>query len=98
MAPSQTSKTSWTYRRLLIFLVALTCCGCLVYLSLWGEDTELARTIVSGCFWLLGFELAFYVFGATFEDLAILRMLPGAAGAIGGVVTGDRRAPDGKES
>jgi uncharacterized membrane protein YiaA len=97
VAPNPASKTSWVYRRTLIFGVALLCAGLLVYVVGWGADNELNRNIVFWSFLTLLLELAFYVFGATFEDLAMLKMvLPGAAGQIAAAVTQDRRATDRK--
>lgn len=80
-------KHGWMYRRILIFYVVGLCSGLLVHLTLHGNDGTLHMLIAEGAWWTLVMILAMYVFGASFEDLASLKM---------GVFGSNRRTTDKK--
>ncbi|MFG1429157.1 hypothetical protein [Roseixanthobacter glucoisosaccharinicivorans] len=58
----------------------LFCGGEIIYLTGWGQDHELSRTIASGVLLLMGSTIGSYVFGAVWDDrnfLAHLRDIDG---------------------
>ena len=57
----------WRVRRTIIISTLLFCAGEVVYLTGWGEDTDLASTIANGVLILAGSVIASYVFGAAWD-------------------------------
>lgn len=61
-------KPSWRIRRRIIIGTLLFCGGEIVYLTVWGADTNLHSTIASGVLILAGSVIGSYVFGAAWDD------------------------------
>lgn len=57
----------WRVRRTIIITTLLFCAGEVGYLTIWGEDTNLAATIANGVLILAGSVIASYVFGAAWD-------------------------------
>lgn len=62
------SKSSWKYRRRVVFLTLAFCAWCVAWIMFDGKDTRLNETIVWCAFGLAGSVIGFYVAGATWED------------------------------
>jgi len=58
----------WRVRRTIIIATLFFCAGEIVYLTAWGEDTDLASTIANGVLILAGSVIASYVFGAAWDS------------------------------
>ena len=68
-------RPKWENRRIVIF-GTLVFCSCIIgALTVFGKDTELSRDIAFYSFVLAGFDIAIYVFGATWDDLNFLKFL-----------------------
>lgn len=67
MAPPL-SRPSWRVRRAIIVGTLIFCALEILYLTIWGQDTDLAETIANGLILLAGSVIAAYVFGATWDD------------------------------
>lgn len=61
-------KPSWRIRRRIIVATLLFCAGEIIYLTGWGDDTDLASTIANGVLILAGSVIGSYVFGAVWDD------------------------------
>ena len=59
---------NWKIRRRLVILTIAYCAGYVLYLGVWGGDTELSRSIANGLILLAGSTLGSYVFGVTWDD------------------------------
>ncbi|MFG1410268.1 hypothetical protein V5G24_04065 [Xanthobacter sp. VTT E-85241] len=62
------SGSHWEIRRRIIIGTLLFCAGEVIYLTGWGQDTDLAGTIASGVLLLAGSTIGAYVFGAAWDD------------------------------
>lgn len=65
-------KPSWRIRRRVIIATLLFCAGEIVYLTGWGQDTDLASTIANGVLILAGSVIGAYVFGAAWDDRNVM--------------------------
>lgn len=65
---------SWAIRRRIIVATLLFCAGEIIYLTGWGEDTNLASTIANGVLILAGSVIGSYVFGAVWDDRNVMAM------------------------
>jgi hypothetical protein len=65
---------SWRIRRRIVIGTLLFCAGEIIYLTLWGDDTDLAATIANGVIILAGSTIGSYVFGAVWDDKNVLAM------------------------
>lgn len=61
-------KPSWRIRRRIVVSVLIYCSLIIAYMTIYGEDTELNRTISNGLIFLAGSTVSSYVFGAVWED------------------------------
>lgn len=75
MSELRISKPSWKIRRRLVYATLGFCAGIIVYLTGWGEDTELHTTIAIGVIGAAVSTLGSYIFGATWDDKNILTTL-----------------------
>jgi len=64
----QWGEPDWRVRRTIIIATLLFCAGEVIYLTGWGEDTDLASTIANGVLILAGSVIASYVFGAAWDS------------------------------
>ena len=62
------SKDSWRIRRRIVFLSLVYCAGSVSYIMLFGDDSELNRSIVNGLILLAASVIGSYVFGAVWDD------------------------------
>lgn len=67
-------RPSWKIRRRIIVATLLFCAGEIVYLTIWGQDTDLAATIANGVLILAGSVIGSYVFGAVWDDRNVMAM------------------------
>lgn len=74
-------RPSWRIRRRIVVATLFFCAGEIVYLTVWGQDTDLASTIANGVLILAGSVIASYVFGAVWDDRNVM----------GAMARGDRR-------
>jgi hypothetical protein len=58
----------WGVRRRLVIGTLLFCAAEVVYLTVWGKDTELHRAIVTSIILLASTTLGSYLFGATWDN------------------------------
>lgn len=58
----------WRVRRNLIIAILVFCASEIVYLTIWGRDTELHRVIATSLILLAGSTIGTYVFGATWDN------------------------------
>lgn len=58
----------WAIRRRLIITTLLFCAVEIIYLTVWGRDTELHQTISASLILLAGSTLGSYVFGAAWDN------------------------------
>ncbi len=68
-------KPSWRVRRCIIIATLLFCAGEIIYLTAWGQDTDLAATIANGVLILAGSVIGAYVFGAVWDDRNVMTMM-----------------------
>jgi hypothetical protein len=61
-------RPSWRIRRTIIVSTLIFCAVEILYLTIWGQSTDLAETIANGLILLAGSVIAAYVFGATWDD------------------------------
>ena len=61
-------KPSWAIRRRIVISTLLFCGSEIVYLTIWGKDTDLASTIANGILLLAGSVIGSYVFGVVWDD------------------------------
>lgn len=61
-------EADWRVRRTIIIATLIFCASEIVYLTGWGDDTDLASTIANGVLLLAGSVIASYVFGATWDS------------------------------
>lgn len=62
------AKADWTIRRRVVGATLAFCGGEVLYLTVYGQDTELHRTIAASLILLAGSVIGSYVFGATWDD------------------------------
>lgn len=67
-------RPSWRIRRRIIFATLIFCAAEIIYLTIWGKDTDLASTIVNGVLILAGSVIGSYVFGAVWDDRNVMAM------------------------
>jgi len=67
-------KPSWRVRRAIIIGTLIFCAAEIVYLTIWGKDTNLAETIANGIIILAGSVIGAYVFGAVWDDRNVMAM------------------------
>ncbi|MGS1093128.1 hypothetical protein ACVCNR_00905 [Aquamicrobium terrae] len=67
-------KPSWRMRRRIIVATLIFCAGEVIYLTGWGDDTDLASTIANGVLILAGSVIGSYVFGAVWDDRNVMAM------------------------
>lgn len=65
-------RPSWRIRRTVIIATLLFCAGEIIYLTGWGQDTDLASTIANGVLILAGSVIGAYVFGAAWDDRNVM--------------------------
>lgn len=65
-------KPSWRIRRRIIVATLLFCAGEIIYLTGWGQDTDLASTLANGVLILAGAVIGSYVFGAAWDDRNVM--------------------------
>lgn len=70
-------RPSWKIRRRIIVGTLLFCAGEIVYLTVWADSTSLAETIANGVLILAGSTIGSYVFGAVWEDRALMAVRRG---------------------
>lgn len=70
---SAVMETSWRYRRIAVFGVLVWSFSILTYLATFGVDTTLTRAIVDTLGWTIMATVAWYVGGATVDDLNRMR-------------------------
>lgn len=68
------NKPSWRMRRRIIVATLIFCAGEVIYLTGWGDDTDLASTIANGVLILAGSVIGSYVFGAVWDDRNVMAM------------------------
>lgn len=90
MSAASFPRPSWRIRRTIIVSTLIFCAVEILYLTIWGESTDLAETIANGLILLAGSVIAAYVFGATWDDKNVMalnrrgrRQSDGGAGADG---------------
>jgi hypothetical protein len=67
-------KPSWRVRRAIIIGTLIFCAGEILYLTVWGQDTDLAETIANGLILLAASVIGAYVFGAVWDDRNVMAM------------------------
>ena len=67
-------KPSWRVRRAIIIGTLIFCAAEIVYLTVWGQDTNLAETIANGLMLLAASVIGAYVFGAVWDDRNVMAM------------------------
>lgn len=70
-------RPSWRIRRTIIVATLIFCAAEIVYLTIWGKDTDLSSTIANGLIILAGSVIGAYVFGAVWDDRNIMAMSRG---------------------
>lgn len=65
-------RPSWRIRRRIIVATLLFCAGEIIYLTGWGQDTDLASTIATGVILLAASVIGSYVFGAVWDDRNVM--------------------------
>ena len=65
---TDTPKTSWTVRRLFLFITSAFAMGCITIVLYKAMDTAAAETAVAMSFALLMSNVGAYVFGATWDN------------------------------
>lgn len=65
-------RPSWRIRRTVIIATLFFCAGEIIYLTGWGQDTDLASTIANGILILAGSVIGAYVFGAAWDDRNVM--------------------------
>lgn len=71
---------SWRVRRRIIVATLIFCAGEIIYLTGWGRDHELSRTIASGVLLLAGSTIGSYIFGAVWDSRNVMVNLPPESG------------------
>jgi hypothetical protein len=61
-------KPSWHIRRRIVASTLIYCAVMVGYITIYGGDTELNRTIANALIFLSGSTISSYVFGAVWED------------------------------
>lgn len=64
---------SWRTRRAFMFIVTAFCAGCIAYVLAEGLESRVAETVVEMGFTTIGAIVLGYVFGAAWQDIAIVR-------------------------
>jgi hypothetical protein len=64
---------SWRTRRAFMFIVTAFCAGCITYVLAEGLESRVAETVVEMGFTTIGAIVLGYVFGAAWQDIAIVR-------------------------
>lgn len=67
-------RPSWRIRRTIIVSTLIFCAVEILYLTIWGQSTDLAETIANGLILLAGSVIAAYVFGATWDDKNVMAL------------------------
>lgn len=67
---------SWKVRRRIIVATLVFCAGEIIYLTGWGKDHELSRTIATGVLLLAGSTIGSYIFGAVWDSRNVMVNLP----------------------
>jgi quinol-cytochrome oxidoreductase complex cytochrome b subunit len=70
-------RPSWRIRRTIIVATLIFCAAEIIYLTIWGKDTDLSSTIANGLIILAGSVIGAYVFGAVWDDRNIMAMSRG---------------------
>lgn len=65
---------SWKLRRRIIYGTLFFCAGEVLYLTVWGSDTDLHSTIANGLILLAASVIGSYVFGAVWDDRNYMAM------------------------
>jgi hypothetical protein len=73
-------KPSWRVRRAIIIGTLIFCAAEILYLTVWGQDTDLAETIANGLILLAASVIGAYVFGAVWDDRNVMAMRVGQGG------------------
>lgn len=69
-------RPSWKIRRRIVILALCFCAGCIAYLMICGQpDSRLHETIAYGLFVTAISVIGSYVFGATWDDRNVMKML-----------------------
>ena len=71
--PTKAGDDSWTIRRRLLFLTSFFYMLVVGYCVVRGTDNELFRTTVTFCIIALTGNVGTYVFGASWEDLTMVK-------------------------
>lgn len=64
----ENNNSRWKIRRRIVNVTLAFCAICLIYLIVYGKDTELNKTIANGLLFLAGSVISSYIFGATWDD------------------------------
>lgn len=62
------SRASWKIRRRIVNTTLIFCGAVILYLVLYGKDTELNQTIANGLILLAASTIGSYIFGATWDQ------------------------------
>lgn len=68
------STSPWKIRRKIIIFTLMFCAFCVSYIMFQAVELAIFHTIVTGCFTLAGSIIGAYVFGATYQDVAIEKL------------------------
>ena len=71
---AQFPRPSWRIRRTIIVSTLIFCAVEILYLTIWGQSTDLAASIANGLILLAGSVIAAYVFGATWDDKNVMAL------------------------
>lgn len=73
MPQPDTGRPSWRIRRRIIVATLAFCAGVILWLLWRGEDSRLNQDIANGVLLLGGSVIGAYVFGATWDDMNVMR-------------------------
>jgi hypothetical protein len=62
----------WTIRRRIVVATLAFCAGIIAYLTGWGKDNELNRTIANGAWLLAGSTIGSYIFGSAWDSKNVM--------------------------
>ena len=71
---------SWTIRRRIVIATLSFCAGIITYLTGWGKDNELNRTIANGAWLLGGTTIGSYIFGASWDSKNVMNFAAQSGG------------------
>lgn len=86
---------SWKVRRRIIVATLVFCAGEIIYLTGWGKDHELSRTIANGILLLAGSTIGSYIFGAVWDSRNVMTTFAGDDGEDPPSRSWRRRGPPG---